>query len=150
MMNMNKLIRDQNVGTRFIASTSAHIEPAPGRDKSRPYMFITVPSSFKLGRTLCSMFAQIVATHLPVEQSMVMLSNQFGGEEAQQRHHNHRECYPIKTCIDGNAYYRTCQRQNRTQYHFIDRVWKEQDNQQTAGRAEKERFSPQCYAPISQ
>ena len=33
-MNMNKLI---NVGTRFIASTSAHLEPAPGRDKSRPY-----------------------------------------------------------------------------------------------------------------
>ncbi len=41
-MNMNKLIRDQNVGTRFIASTAALIEPGPGRDKSRPY----IPSSF--------------------------------------------------------------------------------------------------------
>ena len=34
--------QDQNVGTRFIASTLAHMEPGPGRDKSRPY----IPSSF--------------------------------------------------------------------------------------------------------
>jgi len=42
MMNLQKLIR--HVGTRFIASTSAHLEPVPGRDKSRPY--ILIPDSF--------------------------------------------------------------------------------------------------------
>ncbi len=42
MMNLQKLRGD--VGTRFIASTPAHMEPAPGRDKSRPY--ILIPDSF--------------------------------------------------------------------------------------------------------
>ena len=37
-MNLQKLRGD--VGTGFIASTSAHIEPWPGRDLSRPYMLI--------------------------------------------------------------------------------------------------------------
>ncbi len=35
-----------HVGTRFIASTSVHIEPWPGRDKSRPYM---LPIQIKIG-----------------------------------------------------------------------------------------------------
>ena len=41
-MNLQKLIG--YVGTRFIASPSAHIEPGPGRDLSRPY--ILIPDSF--------------------------------------------------------------------------------------------------------
>ncbi len=40
IMKMNKLMEDQNVGTRFIASTQASIGLRQGRDKSRPYTHI--------------------------------------------------------------------------------------------------------------
>ena len=36
-MNINEINR-QHVGTRFIASTSAHTGLGRGRDKSRPYI----------------------------------------------------------------------------------------------------------------
>ena len=84
------------------------------------------------------------------EDPPVVFSNEFRREETEQCHDSNSECQPVETCIEWNAQYRTGEWQNRTHNSFIEQIRKEQEEEQSAYCAEKERLTPERYTPIKQ
>ena len=63
------------------------------------------------------------------EDLPVVFSNEFRGEETEQRHDGNGECQPIETCIKWNAKHSTCKGKDCTHNSFIEQIRKEQEEE---------------------
>ncbi len=74
-------------------------------------------------------FSQTITSMKLSEDLPVVFSNEFRGEETEQRHDGNGECQPIETCIKWNAKYSTCKRKDCTHNSFIEQIRKEQEEE---------------------